>query len=177
MSYITGSGMQLIAKNVLGSAAASVTFSSIPGNFNHLHIRLCAGGSNASNTVALNIALNGSVGNIHYRQNLQGTNATASAAYAGAVNISYLGEIPAANGVDGASGCGEYIIDILSYTLTTFNKMIISTGGFANSNAGQSFSFRNSGGFSSTAAITSMIFSAASGNLVAGSSFYLYGII
>ena len=78
---------QPIATNTLGSAAASVTFSSISGAYTDLVLIMNAGSSTTNADVDINV--NGDTGANYSRTILYGTGSTAgSTRYTGASNFS-----------------------------------------------------------------------------------------
>ena len=156
-----------INTQTLGSAAASVTFSSIPQGYTDLVLVVSA----KSNTATLDytrIRFNSDTGSNYSRTYLGGNG---SSAYSGRDSnaTSYI------DGYAEATASGIYsptIYNIQNYSNTTTYKTILSKGESANSGAGAIV-----GLWRNTAAITSINISNLNGNSFdTGSTFTLYGI-
>ena len=161
---------QLISSNVLASSAASVTFSAIPSTYTDLVVRWSGRGDGAT---TYNITFNGTGGTSYSHTRITGSgSAVSSGRGTSAAFIAYVASL-----------------EDSTYTANTFdsNEIYVPNyagsaskptggGGTMENNATGSFMNATAGLFSSTAAITSLTIAAASGNLVSGSSFYLYGI-
>jgi hypothetical protein len=150
-----------IATQTLGSAAASVTFSSIPSTYTDL-VLIISGtivGSDGGNLVTFN----GDTGSNYSFTQFYGTgSATASnrSSNASSMQLGRQGSVQS-----------NSIINILNYSNTTTNKTAIArgnnTGGIVVAQVGL---------WRSTAAINSIAISNESGNFNTGSTFTLYGI-
>jgi hypothetical protein len=156
-----------IVTTTLGSAAATVTFSSITGSYTDL-VLVCSGKSNTSSLDYTQIRLNSDTGSNYSRTYLGGTG---SSTYSGR-------DISATSYIDGyaeATASGIYsptIFNFQNYSNTTTYKTILSQGVSANSGAGAIV-----GLWRNTAAITSIDISNLNGNsFAAASTFTLYGI-
>jgi hypothetical protein len=153
----------LIASNTLGSAAADVTFSSIPATFTDLILvtqHTCATGSNNQ----LAIRPNSDSSYIYSRTFLTGDGSTASSSrFTGeqAIFPSYVG-----NNTD----LTNVITQFMDYSNTTTFKTILSRTNAANYPRAQVTLWR------STTAITSLYIYPYSGTFATGSVFKLYGI-
>lgn len=171
-SWLAGNGMVLISKNVLGAGAASVTFSSISGVFNHLRIITVNRIDAALSATNFGIRFNGDTGNNYNTSIVDGSNGSAGNGYLSGTNqITYAG---LTIGTNIATYPMSSVIDIPCYTNTTFYKTINGSSG---GGTGTSTYTRNSAGvWANTAAITSITLLAPSGNFIAGSIFYLYGV-
>lgn len=165
-----------ISTTILGADASTVTFSSIPQNYQHLQLRwACRTGSGAS-TIYLQVYLNSDTGanyNGHaffangtnvYNENYTPTNS---------INAKY-GSV--SNAV-GAWGVG--VMDFLDYANTTKNKTTRSLNGswYGSADRGVVLS---SGLWRNTSGISSITIFANGGNgswqVAAGSRFSLYGL-
>jgi hypothetical protein len=159
----------LLEKIVVGAAgASSVTFSGIPQTgYTDLKVVL-SGRNDQSGIAAVNIAFNGSTANLSYRS-IFGDGSSA-ASYSGTnPQIQYLpGTSQTANTFNNAE------IYIPNYAGST-NKSF-SVDQVQETNATTAYIVPFSGLWSQTAAITSITFSLATGNFVANSTFYLYGV-
>ena len=166
----------LISSNVLTTATASVTFSSIPATYTDLVVRWSARSAQANATTRININLNGVSGTSYSFTKLQATGTSASSA-----NISgfdkWWGEyVSANNATSNTFGSGELY---LPNYLSTVNKPA-SFFSVAENNTTANGDWYVSA-LASLATITSAITSVAltlntADNFMTGSSFYLYGI-
>ncbi len=162
--------MKLIGKQTLGSAAASVTFSSIPATFTDL---LLAGSTRASGTNVDNVRLrfNGASTDInHSYRILFGNGSTAMSA-----SDSYI-LVSAAGGSNTTSNTfTNFEIYIPNYAAST-NKSV-SASGVQENNATTANIYAVAGLWSSTNAVTQLGLDLLDGaNMVSGSSFFLFGI-
>ena len=156
----------LIASNVLGSSAASVTFSSIPATYRDLILVVNALGSGGSNFpgIRYNSDSGGNYSWVH--ANGDGSLATSS---------SQTGQTYAIITNDGyptTTTRAVMITSIMDYSATDKHKSALSRGNNA-SNGTSMVATR----WANTAAITSIEVLAISNNFASGSSFYLYGIV
>ena len=158
----------LIASNVLGSSAASVTFSSIPATYRDLIVVVEASSSGASNTNG-RLTFNSDTGN-NYNWVLMigdGSSAT-SASSSNTSNIIILESATSTRRVLG-------IAQIQDYSATDKHKSTLGRYGNA-----ATATTAAAGRWANTAAITSVTIEAFSGTglqWASGSSFYLYGIV
>lgn len=162
---------QCIGSNTLGSSTASVTFSSIPGTFTDLELRLSMRSDVASTNGYAIFTFNGNTSN--YTELRAEWDGTTAGAYrrTSTTDIQLL----AINGASSTSNTfSSHSIFIPSYTVSQskplslmFNREQNAVGGYLGT---------LSGFWANSAAITSITISTTSGNFVAGSSFFLYGI-
>jgi hypothetical protein len=162
---------QLISSNVLGSAAASVTFSSIPATYTDLVVRGSVRNDNASNADGLWIRLNGLTTSIYSDTTLYGNGSSA-------LSFRASNATKTEGAVQGTT--------TTSNTFTTFEFYLPSYLSSSNKPASGIFQTENNATeartyaiahlIRTTNAITQIEFSLATGNFVSGSSFYLYGI-
>lgn len=170
------SSRTLIESQTLASAAASVTFSSIPATYTDLVVRVSARTTEAGPNELMIYTLNGNTGSNYSVTTLIGNGSTAvSNRTTSAANIR-------AGWQDGdtatANTFGSAEIYIPSYK-STQNKPI-SNFSVAENNSGttaDTYINANAGLFRITDAITSIAFATINGNnFKIGSTFYLYGI-
>jgi hypothetical protein len=153
-----------IATQTLGSSAATVTFSSIPGTYTDL-VLVCRQATNTDGNTQLRF--NGDSGTNYSSTFLRGNGSTASAARDGnqsQMNLESFGFPTSAFGA-------VTIANIMNYSNSTSNKATLSRG--SNSNTGVSavaHLWRN------TAAITSITILTNASTFSAGSVFTIYGI-
>ena len=165
---------KLIAKNVLGSDTASVTFSSIVGTYTDLLLICSARTDRGNNGDALVLQFNSDTGNNYSTRSLYGTGSAAVSTSWSSVAGIYLVQATTANS-DTASTFGSSETYIPNYAGAT-NKSVSHTGNSEN-NAATSYMSADAGLWSNTAAITALLLKPLNGtNLKSGSSFFLYGI-
>ena len=155
----------LIASNVLGTATATVTFSSIPATYRDLI--LVTTPISASGTQYPTFRINGDTGSNYSWVVMSGTGSAAQ---------SFTSSGTSANSTQNA-GVGTSagfigIYQFLDYSATDKHKTILYRSNNPNIGAGtDAFAAR----WANTAAINSIAFTA-SANYAIGSTFYLYGI-
>jgi hypothetical protein len=155
-----------------GSGVDTVTFSSIPGTYKMLQLRLFLNTTSGSDSGCF-MTFNG------------GTNSQISYARIGARGNGSA----ATNGSTQSSGNGVYIrtfgtatigspavVDVYDYTSTNKNKTFDVRNGFVASNATDADTSYISAVFGSNSAITSITLTAQSGTFRSTNSFALYGI-
>ncbi len=164
-----GNTYEAIATQTLGSAAASVTFSSIPGTYTDLvlvtNLLGATGGTTDFSTL---LQLNGDTGSNYSTTRLEGNGTTAtstrnsSQTFARINTVGYLSTtVPQTN-----------IIQFNNYSNTTTNKTFLTRSSQANEVTLASVNL-----WRSTSAITSIYFYLSGGTMAAGSTFSLYGIL
>lgn len=173
--------MKLIAKNVLGSAASSVEFASIPGTYTDLMVVFSARqDSNDSYTSPTFIRFNGSSSGYSNRT-IDAYQTTGVASLTNAYNVtsaSFLAQTPTASQTASTFGNCELVIP--NYAGSTNKSFSVTNVSENNGTTAITWYCAVLAGlWSNTAAITSLtIFAGNIGvrNFVSGSSFYLYGI-
>jgi hypothetical protein len=165
----------LIQTQALAADAGSVTFSAIPGTYEHLMILWTARGTDAGNPDVY-LQFNGDTGANYDRELLVGVSAApASGATVGQTALQAIGTMPGSTADAGRAAGGT--IRIASYARTTFWKTAV--GDFSDiraTSAGNQLAGMAGGIWRSTAAITSVTLLPSAGNFLAGSVFSLYGI-
>lgn len=179
-----GPGSQvLICSQVLSGTATAfdtntILGGNIPGTYTHLRVVLMGRGDTAANAITANFTFNNDTGanyDLEYRVNKGttpsdvSTNASTSFAFSG---------IAAAS--DTAGSPGSMVVDIPCYAATTFRKQAIVASWYKNTadgTAGLYTDIVGGGEWRNTAAITRIAVTASAGNFIAGTSFYLYGIL
>ena len=154
-----------IATNTLGSAAASVTFSSISSTYTDLVVVVSARNTTATYTAV--IRLNGDSGSNYSSTQLYGDGS--SAASNRDTSRSYIDNILAASSGDASGVFSTSLVHIMNYANTTTYKTVLSRTNLAIQVATSVGLWRN------TAAINSVEVRSAS-NFASGSTFTLYGI-
>jgi len=165
----------LIASQVLGSAASSVTFSSIPGTYTDLCLKVSARTTGAAVLDNIGIQFNSSTSSIYSDTTLRGAGAGGADSVRDSNYTAVLFYNSMSSGGSTASTFGNAEIYIPSYTASQ-NKPL---GGFGVSETNATTAYMSAGAFlwRNTAAITSIaITSDNAQSFVSGSSFYLYGL-
>ena len=163
-----------IATTTLGTATASITFSSIPSTYTHLQVRYIGRDNRASNSDDLMFRFNSDATTANYNSHrLIGDGSTASAdrvtGYAGTLSAFVTGATA------GASMFGAGVTDILDYANTSKYKTTRSIG--VNDKNGSGFVSFISGLWMSTSAITNIEIIPLNGTLFNQyTQFALYGI-
>ena len=154
-----------IATNTLGSAAASVTFSSIPATYTDL-VLVAVQGNNQNTDYDVYIRFNSDSGSNYSRTNLSG-NGT-SAASARTSNNTEIRIGPSLNN----TVTSMVTLNVMNYSNTTTNKTSLLRSGHASG-----YTIAEVALWRNTAAITSIEFTLQGGfSFVAGSTFTLYGV-
>lgn len=165
-------GWELIADTTLGSAAASITFSSIPATYKHLRIEV---GARSTHTGVTNISLrfNSDTGTNYDYQYLYANNTTVGGQCFPGQNLGLLGALCGTN----TRALMQTTTDILipNYAGTTFEKSYFSCNGFSDSTAANSYIWNNSGSWRNTAAISTVVVFSNIANFAAGTRATLYG--
>ena len=161
---------QRIATTTLSSAAASFTFSSIPGTYTDLRLVIVpiTGSASDDNFV---LRFNGdTTGNTLYSMTKLNGNGTTRAT--SQISNDEWWNLIVGRGV--SSTPTLQIVDIFSYAGSTFKTALIDT---STDNNGSGNVVRQVGLYRSTSAITQITVSTLSNNLVAGTTATLYGIL
>jgi hypothetical protein len=160
--------MKLIESKTLGTAAASIEFTSIPQTFTDLVVVCSLRGDQNANNGFTNIGFNSSTSNFSTRF-LQG-DGSGAASSTGTRGIAYL-----SNAFYTSNTWDSTAVYIPNYTGST-NKSF-SADSVVENNATLGWQFIVSGLWSNTAAITSIQITPNTGNFIAGSIISLYGVL
>jgi hypothetical protein len=163
----------LISSQTLGSAAASVTFSSIPATYTDLVVRVSGRGTNAGVTGSLLFRFNGDSSTIYSRTRLWGDGSSATSDNSSGSNE---GNGLSVNGNTSTSNTfGSAEIYIPSYTVSQNKPLSVFSATENNATSANIGAIANL--YRSTSAITSILLYTSSGtDWMSGSSFYLYGL-
>jgi hypothetical protein len=162
-----------IATVTVGSGgSSSVSFSSIASTYKHLQVRVMAKQTGAGATQPLLFRLNSATGSYGVH-NVRGNGSSASASgFANEADIFLQDQL--ASSSQSTQIHSVFVIDILDYQNTNKNKTVKVLGGFDANGSGMVA--LNSALLQSTSAVSTITFTANSGNLAEFSSFALYGI-
>jgi hypothetical protein len=151
-----------IASQTLSSAAASLTFSSIPQGYTDLVLVIA--GNNSSSTYSPYIQFNGDTTTNYSITNMYGNGSTASGSQSTSTATAYFGSLGATQ--------GNAIVQIQNYSNATTNKTALIRINDAGFRVYASVML-----WRSTAAITSVtVFNESPGTFASGTTFSIYGI-
>lgn len=166
-----------IATSTPSAGATELTFSSIPGTFQHLQIRCISRRNDAGSSIGTDlIRFNSDTGTNYTWHRLWGDGSTVTAdGTTGASGIQFCRSTGA---TDTANIYGVAIADILDYASTTKNKTVRSITGRDHNNAGATAGaiYLTSGVWLNTNAVTSITIWFNGNTIASGSTFALYGI-
>lgn len=164
-----------IATTTLSTATATISFTGIPQNYEHLQIRYIARGSRAAGLDQVKIQFNSDTGGNYIDHVIYG-NGSSVGAYTDGASSAFMYSPTFAGNSANANVFGIGVIDILDYTSTVKNKTLRMLGGVDDNGAGWSF-FGSGLWMNSASPISSITLTEAYGlNIMANSSFALYGI-
>jgi hypothetical protein len=173
-SGASAGSFDLLETQVLGSATASVTFSSLgtyASTYQHLQLRAVVRTSRATTSDVIQLRFNSDSGNNYAQHGLYG-NGSIVGSYAGVPRSSAFAMESSANNTT-ANVFGAAVIDILDPFETSKNTTFKTIYGLTSYNV---ISLASSL-WNNTAAITTMTFTSDGGaNFVSGTRFSLYGI-
>jgi len=165
----------LISSQVLGSSAASVTFSSIPSTYNDLKLVVSARGDSSSATGLIQMYLNNDSGTNYSFTYILGNSSAASSTRYSSITVNNSISFDEATSTTSTFGSSEiYIPNYNSTSSKPFFNINVTEN---NSSAADSADIKAVASlYSGTSGISSITLLTASNNFVANSSFYLYGI-
>ena len=170
-----GGDFESIATVTVGSGgASSIEFTSIPGTYQHLQVRLIGRSDRAAAGDYIRVQLNSDTGSNYAWHELRGDGANATATGSSSQTGGIVKQITGAS--NGANEFGSVVIDILDYTETSKNTTVRSLGGFDSNGDGQIVLMSSL--WANTSAVTSLKLEsqAGSSNWVEHSTAALYGI-
>ena len=154
-----------IATNTLGSAAASITFSSISGAYTDLVLVINAKTTAGSGNNYFLVRVNSDSGNNYSRTGMYGNGSVVGGFRNSNISSTYitLG--------DSTTNFGNALLNFMNYSNTTTNKTILHR----ENNDGATYGVVSL--YRSTSALTSITVSGDGWNIATGSTFTLYGIL
>lgn len=166
---VMGGAFESIATVIPTVGATSVTFSSIPSTFAHLHLRLFARDSSQTYNGNLAVRFNSDTASnysYHYMYSVGSSNGTGSSS-------TTIMLTPMVSGTgNGTSVFAAGYMDVLNYANTNIYKTIKSFGGFDSGTYGELFI--DSGSWRSTSAVNTITITSAT--FPAYCHFALYGV-
>lgn len=161
---------EAISSTTVGTATASITFSSVPQTYEHLEIRLFARGSAAATLANVTLRINSDTASNYVLSSLEGSGTGVSGLRFGASTSLSIAHVSGDTAAANIFGCG--IIFFADYANTTGNKTITSISGNDRDGSGSVF-FRN-GLWKSNSAISTIELTLS--NFMVGSVVSLYGL-
>ena len=162
----------LISSNVLGSSAASVTFSAIPSTYTDLVLRMSLRISTTDAIDGYLWTINGNTSSNYSQTYLLGWGNSVTS---GRFTRSGFLEVYTDANTATSNTFGSHEIYIPNYAVSSYKQ--ISSLNMQENNTTQAFIGALSNLYSSTTPISSLSFTPLTGpNFLSGSSFYLYGI-
>lgn len=164
---------EAIASTSISTATSTVTFSSIPGTYEHLQLRCYARSTDSGQYTHIRCRFNSSTSSIYDDHYLYGNGSGVVGDSGTNQTFHYLFRIP---GAGATSNCfGVYVIDLVDYASTNKNKVTRLLSGW-NQNTSVGEAWFTSHSWRSTSAITSIELVSGSGDFAVGSVFSLYGL-
>lgn len=164
-----------IASQILSTTAASVTFSSIPGTYTDLVLKVSSRTNGATTSQSVTINFNGSVTGYSLTWIVADGGTTPASARYSSIGQSYPFYSDSASATTNTFGSAD--IYIPNYT-AAINKAISSISATENNATGSGTAYLHATGslWQNTAAITSIVLAPGAGSFISGSRFDLYGI-
>jgi hypothetical protein len=172
-----GGAITQISSSILGASANNFDITSIPGTFNHLWLVFMARGTAAAATVGGQCIFNNDGAGNYDRQSASGNGASVSASAAQAASNVFFENLPGNTATAGMFGAVQAWIPF--YAQTTAQKIIQTIMGSLPTQ-GTTTSYLWDSNFAtwrSTAAITRVTITPASGQWAAGSGLSVYGVL
>lgn len=163
----------VISSQTLGSAASTITFSSIPATYTDLRVVVVGRVTDATTGAFLGLYPNNGSGTTYSRTQLWGDGSSAQSSRTTSATFAPIGTLP---GSSVASGITHYVsADIFSYAGSTNKTWLWESSGDQN---GSGATYRGVSLWRSTAAITSIVLQCPGGQtLESGTTATLYGIL
>lgn len=156
-----------IATTTLSTSQSTITFSSIPQNYEHLQIRGIL--KNSGGGTYIKMQLNGDTGSNYSGHELSGNGTAAEA-----LGYSNRTDIPITPNGNTATNFAGFILDVLDYANTNKYKTTRLLMGYDDNGSGRVM--LDSGSWRSTSGITSISIATTSGTFQQYSQLALYGI-
>ena len=160
-----------IASQTLGSNAASVTFDNISAAWTDLRV-ITRSRTSSTGPTTLALVFNSNTSSIYSNTRIYGNGSSAASDRSTGNTYIEVCYVPPTS----SSGFGTGFLDIMSYANTNVFTTVIGGWDSQENTSGNQYVLRSVQLWRSTSAITSLTFSMAAGNIVAGSTFALYGI-
>lgn len=158
-----------IANITLGANASTVTFSSISGSYRDLRLVIMAGNTGNGGLV---LRVNSDSGSNYFYVAMRGETGGTFSNSANDTRINIGNNVYSQNALTLL-----YTVDFMDYSATDKHKLTLSRGNNGSSPSTANSVEAHANRWANTAAITSIQVLTTSGNIYAGSSFALYGIL
>lgn len=169
-----GGAMIQIAQTLVATAVNNITFSSIPGTFNHLMLVWQAASSGGGSTEFMILNFNSDTGSNYTTEECFSSAATTTSSATGAASAANVGRVSTTLNT-GFAGSGS--ITVPNYSGTTFAKNINAATTAVQSGANSTLGSNFYAIWNSAAAIATIKLALGSANnFVVGSKFTLYGL-
>jgi len=170
--FVFGNFESIATVTVGSGGAANIEFTSIPGTYQHLQIRMFYKDTAAVNDVIVGMQLNTDAGSNYSRHSLTGTGAAASASGSASATSMLLGYQLGAS--SSANIFSVAVIDIVDYANTSKNTTVRSLTGADRNGFGEIRLM--SGAWFNTSAVTSIKLLTGQTNFAEYSTAALYGV-
>ena len=168
---------EAIASTTLASATATVTFSSIPGDYEHLQLRSFYRDTGGVGLGILRATFNGDTGSNYTFHRLYADSSSSTVNVNGLISQSNIQLLFGPSNNAGMNGAwGAVISDIVDYGSTNKYTTVRSFGGYDANGGTNAYACSFSGLWLSTSAITSITLTPDNNNFDVGSVFALYGL-
>ena len=161
----------LIEAKTLTTTTASITFSSIPGTYTDLLLKISSRNNDIYNEI--HFRFNGNSGNNYSGRNIYGNGSSAISSSSSSISSLQNLTVESVSGQT-ANTFGNTELYIPNYTSS--NNKSVSADGVQENNATSAQAMLGAGLWAQTSAITSIEAFPSIGSFVAHSTFYLYGI-
>ncbi len=170
-NLVTGA-YESIMTTTLGSATNTISLTSIPSTYKHLQLRMFAAKSGSSGIADATVYFNNDTSAIYTKSWTftfdGGGPYTSRGTSSSGFSLGYFA-------TNGSGVWGSYVMDLIDYSNTNKYKVAQYLNGVEKTSAGTTVVVHGTGSWMSNSAITSIQISCGD-NIVAGSTFALYGI-
>ena len=175
--FVPGGAFESIATVTVGSGgASSIEFTSIPGTYQHLQIRMLQKFTTTSGIISnARMRFNSDTGNNYARHNLYGTGSAAFAYGESSMGYAFVGW-PLDSSATTSSTFSAAVVDLLDYASTSKTKTVRVLHGNEANNSSYGNVGVSSALWNSTSAITTITLTSDTGNWAQYSTAALYGI-
>jgi hypothetical protein len=161
-----------LAESVLGSAAASITFSSIPSTYRHLRLVLSVRGDTAATQIVVYMRINSDATSNYQYQSMEGNGASFGGGRVTTQTEATVMTAPAATALASLFAAGDIVLP--AYKATDKYKSWVSSHAGTNTTSGVMASVYT-GYWASTVAVTAITLFPSAGNFATGTTVTLYG--
>lgn len=168
-------GLVQIAQIIVSTAQATLDFTSIPGTYRDLLIRVQARGTNAALNVSTRVRFNNDSGSNYDYQTAQFDGSAQTVDTSLGATAMWIGYTPGSTATAGSAG--QFDLSIANYIGTAFHKTMLNDSGPKwGTTSATAYRIITSGFWRNTAAITQVTLILDSGNFDTGTVATLYGL-